>query len=162
MRYTTISVHGQWEKKVIRKIVRNKKMQWFPNSFRVKFVPARSESGVKLRWNCKERAEDVWTPLIWPVGPAAAGCTGHQVRRRRHTTVGGARPQQTGGVKHHSFILSTWRQDIYVQVCVGTNGAHADDWLVGWNTLRTAVPDANYNTLNWNLNQVFRGFFNCN
>lgn len=70
----------------------------FPTVFRCNLFPLRSKSGVKLsQWFCKERAVEVWTPLIWPEGPAAAGCTCHHMKRRGHTTVGGAKPQETGG-----------------------------------------------------------------
>lgn len=54
-----------------------------------------------------------------------------------------------------SIVLGLFSMCLFQCVCVGTNSAHADDWLVEQNTLRTAKSDANPNTLNWTLSLLF-------
>lgn len=63
------------------------------------------ESGNQINMSyCEEHAGEVWTPFIWPVGPAAVGGMYHHMTRRGRTTAGEARPKEMG-VKVHFISL---------------------------------------------------------
>lgn len=66
------------------------------------------ESGNQINMSyCEEHAGEVWSPFIWPVGPAAVGGMYHHMARRGRTTAGEARPKEMGGKGTLHFI--TWK-----------------------------------------------------